>query len=511
MGTCVGIDFGTCNIKVVYSKNNKLKELKLHTDMNIDGGDVPNVILYDKKKSDGGIQHIVGRNALKRRDFANTVQYVKKRLQQEDWKQPIANLGRAVGAKEAARDIFAVIKGSVDRLKAQDLEIAITVPVCYTALQKKRILGAAREAGLEANAVLSESFAAAFSQEELLVDGNVIFVFDLGGATLDISLVRINETDEGIEVEEISSCGMNYGGTDIDKAIYGYFAHKYQEEIEEIRQCDEHYEENLLQKISEMKEQLFSDDDEEVEDSYTAPNGEFYDFQLSQDEVQQILVQAGIKERIIAMLEDMFDQLDDVIKEDVTHVRLFGGSSSIPYFPKLLTEYFGADIFDWEDYDALADEAQDKPKLAVAAGAARYIAARDRQSIAVINRVPFHIGIRQGRYFKRILDRNRAWGDDKTGWITLDAVQLQQDGCTIPIYQSFANMPRQSLWEDLDKGDALVYIARLKLRQELYDFSRSVYLKLYIDAKGKVQVQLAQMEPGEEQAGLQVLETMTIE
>lgn len=510
MGTCVGIDFGTCNIKVVYSKNNRMKELRLHTDMNIDGGDVPNVILYDKKKSDGGIQHIVGRNALKRRDLDNTVQYVKKWLQQEDWKKPIVNLGREVRAREAARDIFAVIKGSVDRLKAQELDIAITVPVCYTAVQKKRILAAAREAGLEARAVLSESFAAAFSREELLEDGNVIFVFDLGGATLDISLVRINETDEGMEVEEISSCGMNYGGTDIDQAIYDYFAKKYQQELEEIRQCDAHYQENLLQKISEMKEQLFSDDEEDIEDSYTAPNGNFYDFQLSQDEVEQILSQAGIKERIIAMLEDMFDQLDDVIKEDVTHVRLFGGSSGIPYFPKLLTEYFGADIFDWEDYDPQEDEAQDKPKLAVAAGAARYIAA-DRQSITVINRVPFHIGIRQGRYFKRILDRNRAWGDDKTGWITLDAGQLQQDGYSIPIYQSFANMPHQSLWSDLDQGNALVYIARVELRQELYDFSRSIYLKLYIDATGKVKVQLAQMEPGEDQAGLQVLETMTIE
>ena len=43
--TFVGIDFGTCNLKVMYKKNNKFYELKLHKEVNSLDGQTPNVIL----------------------------------------------------------------------------------------------------------------------------------------------------------------------------------------------------------------------------------------------------------------------------------------------------------------------------------------------------------------------------------------------------------------------------------------------------------------------------------
>ena len=46
--TFVGIDFGTCNLKVMYKKNNKFYELKLHKEVNSLDGQTPNVILYAK-------------------------------------------------------------------------------------------------------------------------------------------------------------------------------------------------------------------------------------------------------------------------------------------------------------------------------------------------------------------------------------------------------------------------------------------------------------------------------
>lgn len=140
MKTCVGIDFGTCNIKVVYKRGNKVRELKLHKDISIDSGDIPNVILYDKKKSDGGIQRIIGRDAVKKHDINNTVYYIKKKLQQADWKEHIDNLGKEVNAQDVATDIFRIIKESIyNSLKDDELEIAITMPVCYAELQKQRI------------------------------------------------------------------------------------------------------------------------------------------------------------------------------------------------------------------------------------------------------------------------------------------------------------------------------------------------------------------------------------
>ena len=73
--TLVGIDFGTCNLKVMYKKNNKFYELKLHKDVSSIDGQTPNVILY-AKNSKGNIERIIGRSALKTADFPNTVKYI---------------------------------------------------------------------------------------------------------------------------------------------------------------------------------------------------------------------------------------------------------------------------------------------------------------------------------------------------------------------------------------------------------------------------------------------------
>ena len=65
--TFVGIDFGTCNLKVMYKKNNKFYELKLHKEVNSLDGQTPNVILY-AKNSKGNFEHIIGKSALKNED-----------------------------------------------------------------------------------------------------------------------------------------------------------------------------------------------------------------------------------------------------------------------------------------------------------------------------------------------------------------------------------------------------------------------------------------------------------
>ena len=462
MSTFVGIDFGTCNIKVMYKKNNKTKELRLHNDMSIDGGDVPNVILYDKKKSNGAIQHIVGRNAIKRRDFNNTVFFIKKKLQNADWKGYIDNLDRNVSALDVATDIFRVIKESVtSRLRNEELDVAITMPVCYTELQKQRIYDAAQSAGIDVKAVLSESFAAAFSQGDILKHGNVIFVFDFGGATLDISMVRVKKEIDKLIIEEIASCGLNYGGTDIDEALFDFFENKYPADMREIEQCDSCYKTNIINMISELKEQLFTNDEDEVEDSHSAPNGKFYTFVLTKDDVNYVLEKSGIKNRIITMLNEMFDQLDDVIKEDVTHVRLFGGSSYITFFQKILTEYFGKEIFDYDDFNPNDFDDDSRIRTAVASGAARYMSMQETQNVSIVNRIPFHIGIKQNEYYKRIVDRNRVWGDETTGWITITPEQIIKNNYSIFIYQSFANVGNKPLWDDLEKEHSIIYMGKV--------------------------------------------------
>lgn len=58
---------------------------------------------------------------------------------------------------------------------------------------------------------------------------------------------------------------------------------------------------------------------------------------------------------IIALLDDLFEKLsegtDCADKSDVTNIWALGGSLKIPYFRKLLEDYFGSELFDAQNYD----------------------------------------------------------------------------------------------------------------------------------------------------------------
>ena len=47
------------------------------------------------------------------------------------------------------------------------------------------------------------------------------------------------------------------------------------------------------------------------------------------------------KDRIITALDELFDSTDDIDKEEITSIKLVGGSSKVVYVLKILTEYFG--------------------------------------------------------------------------------------------------------------------------------------------------------------------------
>ena len=157
----------------------------------------------------------------------------------------------------------------------------------------------------------------------------------------------------------------------------------------------------------------------------------------------------------------------------------------------MLTEFFGAEVFDYEDFDPTALDRNDgnQLKTAVAAGAVRYITAKENGNIKVINRIPFHLGIKNNNRFKRILDRNRVWGNSNTGWVKLNNQEVQQDGFVINLYQTFANMPKIV---PLTDDGSLIYMGKISLEKGLYDLQKPIFLKLFFDNQGELEAHLAQ-------------------
>ena len=92
----------------------------------------------------------------------------------------------------------------------------ITVPAYFSDAQRQATREAGEIAGLEVVRIINEPTAAALVYEAAQHQGKRILVYDLGGGTFDVSVVRI---EAGV-VEVISSHGNNHlGGDDFDHKI----------------------------------------------------------------------------------------------------------------------------------------------------------------------------------------------------------------------------------------------------------------------------------------------------
>jgi molecular chaperone DnaK len=128
---------------------------------------------------------------------------------------------RLAGKEYTPQEISAIILRRLREIAEQRLErpvrkAVITVPAFFSDSQRQATREAGEIAGLEVVRIINEPTAAALVYEAAQHQGKRILVYDLGGGTFDVSVVRI---EEGV-VEVISSHGNNHlGGDDFDHKI----------------------------------------------------------------------------------------------------------------------------------------------------------------------------------------------------------------------------------------------------------------------------------------------------
>lgn len=479
----VGIDFGACNLKA-QKFDGKIRKIGLNKKSG--GGDeAPNVIYYGKTR-ENVLDIKFGDAAKKNSDYENKILHVKRHLGEAEWHQHIPNLAKDVNAFEAAKDIFSLVWNEIARKSAQreEYEAIVTVPVNWPSVERQRIKDAAIAAGIPLRGeVITEPFAALFSLEEILdeEDEQIVLIFDFGGSTLDLSLLQVEGGDAPV-VRELSAVGMSYGGLAIDEAIYEELLwKKYKEEMEVIKAGDDlgSVRKELLEMIAAMKESLFDGDDDEITDMYTDRHqGKDWEFTITRDEVVAMLEAQGIRGRITNLLEDLLDVAEPGMRQAVTKVAPFGGTSRIPFFQEILREYFGEDIFNPER-DFVAEDIY----LAVAGGAAKYLAWKQEGGAEIESIIPFNIGLAQGNKFKRYLKRGERCGFE-TAYKALTMEDLREKAFRLDFYQTFSNREEAPLSGD----DSAIYMGSVKLTEELYTALDAISFKLSITKNGHLRV-----------------------
>ena len=205
----LGIDLGTTNSVVSYMQaDGKVKVIP-----NPEGTmTTPSVVAF---KSSG--EEIVG-NAAKRQAITNpdTISSIK-RLIGTDQKVRVNCLNKEFTPQEISAKILSYMKNYAEKNIGSKIEKAvITVPAYFNDAQRQATKDAGQIAGLEVVRIINEPTAAALAYGLDTNKNETILVFDLGGGTLDVSILEIG--DGAFQV--VSTSGDNrLGGDDWDAAV----------------------------------------------------------------------------------------------------------------------------------------------------------------------------------------------------------------------------------------------------------------------------------------------------
>lgn len=207
----LGIDLGTSNSAIAGYRGGRLDLYKA-----VSGEDVlPSVVMRDRT---GG--RFVGRRAYNQLQVSpEGIAARFKRLLGTATVLPFGDAGETITPEEASAEVLRQLVKQA-RTQIGDIDIngtVITVPAAFNQMQSEATIRAATLAGLDRVGLLQEPIAAALACLERPGNKTGLFlVYDLGGGTFDVALVRAIDGAVSIEAHE----GVNMlGGTDFDRML----------------------------------------------------------------------------------------------------------------------------------------------------------------------------------------------------------------------------------------------------------------------------------------------------
>ena len=418
-GRVVGIDLGTTNSLVAYMQGDAPVVIP-----GVDGSNlVPSVVALDPVPAEGGRPSVTVGNSARRAliETPERVIYSVKRLMgrgleeiQSELKLFPFRLADDVEAGEVPRIQLGELKFTPPEISAYILrqlkrnaerffgapvtQAVITVPAYFNDAQRQATKDAGRMAGLEVLRLVNEPTAAALAYGLDRAKEGTIAVYDLGGGTFDISILKLRD---GIFEVQSTNGDTHLGGDDIDNLLlaialdeiyseHGVDLRAHPSAVQGLRKAA------IDAKISLSAEQAARFDIE-------LPNGDRYQREIPRD-IFELLIEPVLNRTAGPCKQALADA--GITAEQIDEVVLVGGSTRIPAVRKLVNDLFKLSARGKRPHIEL------NPDEVVALGAAVQAdilagASKTTEELLLLDVTPLSLGIEAlGGTVARIIQRN---------------------------------------------------------------------------------------------------------
>ncbi|HUL15408.1 MAG TPA: molecular chaperone DnaK [Terriglobales bacterium] len=270
----------------------------------------------------------------------------------------------------------------------------ITVPAYFNDAQRQATKDAGKLAGLDVLRLVNEPTAAALAYGLHEKKRGKVSVYDLGGGTFDISVLKLISTAEGDIYQVLSTNGDTHlGGDDIDNLLQAFIHEKILQEDEIDFSPHGEIAQELRQALIEIKHELSAKLSATLR--FSIPNGKVFTQEFTRGSLDA-LIRPIVERTMMPVKRAMADA--NLKPEEIDEVVLVGGATRTPVIRLTVQEYFGR-----------APHTELNPDEVVALGAAVQANVLDRgsQNMLLLDVTPLSLGIETyGGAVAKVIPRN---------------------------------------------------------------------------------------------------------